>query len=106
MPTVQGGHPDTLEAHPLPSGWPRYPMEKRNVLGVRMGSTQGTRQSAKAQDELHSADESREIILGHSRARRLLLVCFTEREMGRVRIISGHRATSKESHDYEESVQK
>jgi hypothetical protein len=79
MPTVQGGHPDTLEAHPLPSGWPRYPMERRNVLGVRMGSTQGTRQ---------------------------LLVCFTEREMGRVRIISGHRATSKESHDYEESVQK
>jgi uncharacterized DUF497 family protein len=54
------------------------------------------------EDEFHSADEPREIILGHSRARRLLSVCFTEREMDRVRIISARRATSKELHDYEE----
>jgi uncharacterized DUF497 family protein len=29
-------------------------------------------------DEDHSADEQREIIIGHSREKRLLLVCFTE----------------------------
>jgi len=37
-------------------------------------------------------------------ARRLLLVCFTEREADRVRIVSARRATSKELHDYEESA--
>ena len=56
------------------------------------------------EDEYHSADEPREIILGHSRAGRLLLVCFTEREMDRVRIISARRATRKELHEYEENV--
>jgi uncharacterized DUF497 family protein len=55
-------------------------------------------------DEMHSADEPREIIVGHSRAGRLLLVCFTEPERDRVRIISARRATSKELHDYEENV--
>jgi len=56
------------------------------------------------EDEYHSADEPREIILGHSMARHLLLVCFTEREADRVRIVSARRATSKELHDYEESA--
>ena len=51
-----------------------------------------------------SADERREIIVGHSRAKRLLLVCFTEREDGRVRIVSARRATRKEQHDYEDHV--
>jgi hypothetical protein len=44
-------------------------------------------------DEDHSAEEEREIIIGHSPAKRLLLVCFTERADGRVRIISARRAT-------------
>jgi uncharacterized DUF497 family protein len=56
-------------------------------------------------DEYHSADEPREIIIGHSDARRLLLVCFTEPDRDRVRIISARRATSKELHDYEENVE-
>jgi uncharacterized DUF497 family protein len=55
-------------------------------------------------DEMHSVDEPREIIVGHSRAGRLLLVCFTEPERDRVRIISARRATGKELHDYEENV--
>jgi uncharacterized protein len=55
-------------------------------------------------DEVHSTDERREIIIGHSRARRLLLACFTEREEGRVRIISARRATTREQRDYEEHV--
>jgi len=36
--------------------------------------------------------------------RRLLLICFTEPERDRVRIISARRATSKELHDYEDNV--
>jgi len=32
------------------------------------------------------------------------LICFTEPETDRVRIISARRATSKELHDYEENV--
>jgi hypothetical protein len=56
------------------------------------------------EDEFHSADEPREIILGHSRARRLLLVCFTEAETHRVRIISARRATRQELYDYEENA--
>lgn len=55
-------------------------------------------------DEDHSAEESREIIIGHSSAKHLLLVCFTELNAGRIRIISARRATRIESHDYEEHV--
>ncbi len=53
-------------------------------------------------DEDHSADEPREIIIGHSQAKRLLLVCFTEPQENRVRIISARRATKREQHDYED----
>jgi hypothetical protein len=53
-------------------------------------------------DEAHSSEEEREIIIGHSSNSRLLLVCFTER--GEViRIISARKATKKERYDYEEN---
>jgi uncharacterized protein len=55
-------------------------------------------------DETHSADEYREIIIGHSARNRLLLVSFTERS-SRVRIISARRATRLERKDYEEKRQ-
>lgn len=55
-------------------------------------------------DEWHSAEETREIIIGYSAAKRLLLVCFTEPGMDRVRIISARRATRRERHDYEENI--
>ena len=54
-------------------------------------------------DELHSVDELREIIVGHSSDGHLLLVSFTEREIGLVRIISARRATKRERSDYEEN---
>jgi hypothetical protein len=54
-------------------------------------------------DEFHSVDELREIIVGHSIDGRLLLVSFTEREIGLVRIISARRATRRERNDYEEN---
>ncbi|MGP8243780.1 MAG: BrnT family toxin [Bryobacteraceae bacterium] len=55
-------------------------------------------------DEAHSGEESREIIVGHSKAKHLLLVSFTEKETGRIRIIGARRATKAEQHDYEEHL--
>ena len=55
-------------------------------------------------DEDHSVDERREIIIGHSVRVRLLVVCFSERG-DTVRIFSARRATRRERGDYEENVQ-
>ena len=52
-------------------------------------------------DDEHSFEEKREIIIGHSTQNRILLVCFTERENDTVRIISARTATSQEKRDYE-----
>lgn len=46
-------------------------------------------------DEDHSEDETREIIIGHSATQVLLVVSFTERD-GVIRIISARRATKRE----------
>jgi uncharacterized DUF497 family protein len=54
-------------------------------------------------DDAHSAEEHREIIIGHSSKRRLLIVSFTERSDG-VRIISARKATRHEQHDYEKNA--
>ena len=56
------------------------------------------------EDEEHSVDELREIIIGHSVIQRLLLVSFTERGEDVVRIISARKATKKERKDYEEGT--
>lgn len=53
-------------------------------------------------DEEHSRQEIREIIIGHSSLGRLLLVSFTERGEDVVRIISARKATKRERKDYEE----
>lgn len=53
-------------------------------------------------DEVHSEEEQREIIVGHSDRNRLLLVCFTERA-GALRITSARLATKRERQDYEEN---
>ena len=54
-------------------------------------------------DPDHSADESREIIVGHSMGQRLLIVSFTERG-GRIRIISARASTRRERHGYEQGI--
>ena len=54
-------------------------------------------------DEPHSDDEKREIIIGHSVNNRLLVVCFTERPNERIRIISARLRTPKELKAYEEN---
>jgi uncharacterized DUF497 family protein len=53
---------------------------------------------------VHSGSELREIIIGHSSAKRLLLVCFTEPVMDHIRIIGSRRATKAEQRDYEEHL--
>ena len=52
-------------------------------------------------DPEHSTGEHREIIVGHSSKRRLLLVSFTERGQ-MVRLISARKATRGERKGYEE----
>ena len=54
-------------------------------------------------DEEHSVDEHREIIIGHSRNNRLLLVSYTER-LNAIRIISARLATRREREDYEQNA--
>jgi uncharacterized DUF497 family protein len=55
-------------------------------------------------DEMHSSmNEQREIIIGHSRQNRLLLVSFTERS-NTIRIISARLATRREREDYERNT--
>jgi uncharacterized DUF497 family protein len=54
------------------------------------------------EDQQHSGNEPREIIIGHSVNNRLLLVCFTERDEV-IRIISARLATKKERGDYEDN---
>lgn len=56
------------------------------------------------EDEEHSGDERREIIIGHSHRNRLILVSFTERAGSILRIISARLATRQEREDYEENA--
>lgn len=55
------------------------------------------------EDEGHSEDEPREIIIGHSLKQRLIVACFTIRAT-RIRIISARKATGLERKDYEENL--
>lgn len=52
-------------------------------------------------DDLHSEDEDRELIIGHSERQRLLIVSFTERG-DIIRIISARTATKRERDGYEQ----
>ncbi|HET7840340.1 MAG TPA: BrnT family toxin [Terriglobia bacterium] len=56
-------------------------------------------------DEDHSVEEKREIIIGHSLKGRLMIVCFTSQGES-VRIFSARAATKGERKEYEENVQR
>src|SRR5438128_958798 len=56
-------------------------------------------------DPDHSAEERRELIIGHSAKQRLLIVSFTERGH-RTRIIGAREATARERRDYEQNTKK
>lgn len=51
-------------------------------------------------DPDHSEGESRYLMIGESKSKRLLIISFTERE-NRVRIISARELTPAERRDYE-----
>ncbi len=53
-------------------------------------------------DPLHSEDEERFVLLGHSHQNRLLVVVHTERG-DRIRLISARLASNRERVGYEES---
>jgi len=55
-------------------------------------------------DPDHSESERREILIGHSAQRQLLLVAFTDRR-GKIRLISARKVTRRERREYEESQQ-
>lgn len=52
-------------------------------------------------DDEHSDDEHRELMIGYSHRNRLLIVSFTERA-DVIRIISARKADSDEREDYEQ----
>lgn len=54
-------------------------------------------------DPLHSEDEERFVLIGHSHRNRLLVIVHTERG-DRIRIISARKANTKERHTYEENA--
>ncbi len=56
------------------------------------------------EDEEHSVEETREILIGHSGMNHLVLVSFTERGEDLVRIISARKASKREKKDYEEGT--
>ena len=51
-------------------------------------------------DDVHSYEEKRNAIFGHSDHNRLLMVSFTERKDDTIRIMSARAATPKESRRY------
>ena len=55
-------------------------------------------------DPEHSESERREIIIGHSGERRVVLVIFIASD-DNLRLLSARKATRKERKDYEENVQ-
>ena len=56
------------------------------------------------EDDPHSGEERREIIVGHSIKGRLLLVCFIERPNERIRLVSARLPTAMERKAYEENI--
>ena len=55
-------------------------------------------------DEEHSGSEERNLIIGESRFRRLLLVVFTERAVRLIRIVGVRLADRRERYKYEENT--
>lgn len=53
------------------------------------------------EDEQHSSEEKRNIIVGHSTKNRLLIISYTERENDTIRIISARETTPRERKKYE-----
>jgi len=92
---------------PLIFGWDpgkaRANLAKHRVSFKEAATVFGDPLSLTIPDPVHSANEERRIILGHSHRRRLLVVIFIERGDS-IRIISARPATKRETRDYEENT--
>ena len=66
-------------------------LEKHRIAFAEATSVFGDPMAWIFPDAAHSTAEEREIIVGHSQPKRLLLVCFAEPGDGRVRIINARR---------------
>jgi uncharacterized protein len=75
-------------------------LEKHGVIFTEAGTVFANDLAVVLDDEAHSVDERREIILGHSQYNRLLVISFTERSTA-IRIISARLATRREREKYE-----
>jgi len=73
---------------------------KHGVTFEEAASVFGDSTAAIFDDDRHSEDEYREVIIGHPARHRLLIVSFTERN-DIIRIISARKATKSEQSDYE-----
>jgi uncharacterized DUF497 family protein len=76
--------------------------KKHGVTFEEAAAVFGDPLAAVFDDEAHSDDERREIIVGHSEKKRLLVVSYAERG-DRIRIISARRATKLERQNHEEN---
>jgi len=76
--------------------------EKHGVSFEEAATIFGDPLAAIFDDEFHSTEEVRELIIGHSLTNRLLVVSFTELS-GVIRLISARTATKRECRDYEEN---
>lgn len=82
----------------------RSNLRKHGVTFIEAGSVFADPLARIFDDLDHSAEESREIIVGRSARGKLLLVCFSEPRENQIRIVSARRAMNREQQDYEENV--
>jgi uncharacterized protein len=78
-------------------------LEKHDVSFIEAKTVFANDLAVVLDDEAHSVDERREIIIGHSQYNRLLLISFTEHSTA-IRIISARLATRREREKYEYSA--
>lgn len=80
----------------------RTNQDKHGVSFAEAATVFGDPLSVLISDPLHSEDEERFLLLGHSQRSRLLVVVYTEREEA-IRLISARPATENEWRNYEEN---
>lgn len=78
-------------------------LEKHGVSFEEAATVFGDPNAPIFDDQDHSEDEQREIIVGFSEKGRMLVVVFTERRQA-VRLVSARRATRWERLDYEQNL--
>ena len=94
---LQSWHGETLKAD-----WNKIDVENHGIEFDEAKTVFADPLARIFNDVWHSIDEYREIIIGNSSQGRLLLVCFTEHNVGTIRIISSRETTTRERKQLEE----